>query len=384
MSSNSLRLQLTVFALVAASFTNVYITQPVLPVLQHEFGAAPATVSYSVAAVILGIALANLPFGAAVDRYPIRPIILLGSLAVATANVICATTDNLWVLISARFVQGLFIPAMTTCVAAYLSKTLPAERLNVIMGSYISATVLGGLGGRLLGGWIHPPLHWRYAFISAAVLILISSIVALKTLPKKTIQPSQSHEHGGYLRLLKRWELVRIYLTASGSFFIFSSVFNFLPFKLSADPFNFPTELITLLYTTYIMGIFLGPVSGRFSNRFGNGPILLIGTGLLALALVLVSLPSLVSVIAGLLILCTGFFSVHAAAVGSLNRKVNSGQGRANALYVLFYYLGGWIGISICGLMLQQFQWQGVVLTCAVLLPVLLSAGFSELRHKNS
>ena len=26
------------------------------------------------------------------------------------------------------------------------------------MGSYVSATVLGGLGGRLLGGWIHPPL----------------------------------------------------------------------------------------------------------------------------------------------------------------------------------------------------------------------------------
>jgi YNFM family putative membrane transporter len=375
-------LQLTVFSLVAASFTNVYITQPVLPVLQQEFGADPATVSYTVAAVILGIALANLPFGAAADHYPIRPIILIGGLTVASAGIICAITDNLWILIGARFLQGLFIPAMTTCLAAYLARTLPVERLNVIMGAYISATVLGGLGGRLLGGWIHPPLHWRYAFVSAALLILIAAAVALKTLPKDHARPRETTTHGGFLKLIRRWELLRIYLTASGSFFIFSSVFNFLPFRLSAAPFNFSTEIITLLYLTYVMGIFMGPTAGRLGNRFGNGPILLAGTLLLALALILVSLPSLIAVVAGLLTLCTGFFAVHAAAVGALNRKVSSGQGRANALYVLFYYLGGWIGISVCGLMLEQFQWPGVIFTCALLLLVPLMAGVSELRHK--
>ena len=37
-SESGLRLQAIVFCLVAASFTAVYITQPVLPVLQVEFG----------------------------------------------------------------------------------------------------------------------------------------------------------------------------------------------------------------------------------------------------------------------------------------------------------------------------------------------------------
>lgn len=114
--SDQLRLQFTVFALVAAPFTNIYITQPVLPVLENEFAADSVTVSYSVAAVILGIALANMPFGALVDRWPIRPIILFGALAVATAGLVCAITDNLWLLIGARFVQGLFIPSLTTCL----------------------------------------------------------------------------------------------------------------------------------------------------------------------------------------------------------------------------------------------------------------------------
>ncbi len=57
------RLQLIVFSLVAASFTNIYVTQPVLPVLQHEFSADMVLVSFSVSAVILGIAISNLLIG---------------------------------------------------------------------------------------------------------------------------------------------------------------------------------------------------------------------------------------------------------------------------------------------------------------------------------
>jgi YNFM family putative membrane transporter len=151
-----MKMPLTVFALVAASFANIYITQPVLPVLQKEFGVDLVRVSFTISAVILGIAVSNLFFGALSDRLSIRPIIGWGGMAVALGGIVCAITHNVWVLIAARFVQGLFIPALTTCLAAYLAKTMPPTQLNVVMGSYVAATVLGGLGGRLLGGFIHP------------------------------------------------------------------------------------------------------------------------------------------------------------------------------------------------------------------------------------
>jgi len=47
------------------------------------------------------------------------------------------------------------------------------------------------------------------------------------------------------------------------------------------------------------------------------------------------------AVIGGLLALCAGFFTIHATAVGLLNHKLSHSHGRANALYVLFYYAGG-------------------------------------------
>ena len=376
--SSHLRLQLVVFALVAASFTNIYLTQPVLPVLQAEFAADTLTVSYSVAAVILGIALSNLPFGVLVDRLPIQPIILTGGIAVAVGGIICALTDSLWLLIGARFLQGLFIPALTTCIAAYLAKTLPLERLNVVMGAYVSATVVGGLGGRLLGGWIHPPLHWRYAFVSAAALILITTFVALKLLPASPPRQQQKKDQPGFLQLLNRWELIRTYLAAAGGFFIFSSVFNYLPFRLAAEPFSFSTELITLFYLVYVMGIFMGPLSGRISNRVGSGNTLIGGTLLLGASIALTLLPSISAIILGLLGLCAGFFAVHAAAVGSLNRRLSSGQGRANALYVLFYYVGGWCGITGSGYAYTQWGWNGVILLCLLLLLLPFMAGLGE------
>jgi YNFM family putative membrane transporter len=377
------RLQFIVFALVSASFTNIYITQPVLPVLQHEFAADMVLVSLSVSAVILGIAISNLPFGFLADRLPIHPIILTGGILVALGGLICAVTKDLWVLIAARFLQGLFIPALTTCLAAYLAKVLPAARLNVVMGSYVSATVLGGLGGRLLGGWIHPPLHWRYAFISASILILIATFTAFRWLPRTSIENKRQHITISYWELLKRWDLLLIYLCATGSFLIFSSIFNYLPFRVTAPPFNYSTELTTLLYLVYIVGIFMGPTAGRTSNRFGSGNTLLGGTAVLGVSLTLILLPSITAVVLALLGICAGFFTIHATAVGSLNRKLSSGQGRANALYVLFYYMGGWLGITMSGFAYKQGGWRAVISICLFFLVIPLSAGIGERKNRH-
>lgn len=376
--SSHFRLQVIVFALVSASFTNIYITQPVLPVLQKEFAADMVLVSFSVSAVILGIALSNLPFGFLADRLPIHPIILAGGIFVAFGGLVCAVTKDLWLLIGARFVQGIFIPALTTCLVAYLAKTLPTERLNVVMGSYVSATVLGGLGGRLLGGWIHPPLHWRYAFVSASIFILIATFAAFRWLPRTPVAIGQQENSVSFLELLKRWELLRLYFCAAGSFSIFSSIFNYLPFRLDAPPFGFPTELTTLVYLVYVIGIFMGPTAGRISNRFGSGNTLLAGAVIFGGSLAVILIPSIAAVVSGLLGICTGFFTIHAAAVGSLNRKLSKGQGRANALYVLFYYTGGWLGITGSGFAYRLGGWSAVVYSAIFLLIIPLSTGIGE------
>jgi YNFM family putative membrane transporter len=96
--------------------------------------------------------------------------------------------------------------------------------------------------------------------------------------------------------------------------------------------------------------------------------------------LALVLIPSIVAVVLGLFGICTGFFTIHAAAVGSLNRKLSKGQGRANALYVLFYYTGGWLGITGSGFAYRLGGWSAVVYIAIFLLIIPLSTGMGERR----
>jgi len=381
--SGFMRLQALVFALVAAAFATVYITQPVLPVLQQEFGVTPSVASLTVSGVILGIALANLPFGMLADRYPVRLLILLGGTVVGACGFFCAATGSLKLLVAARFLQGLFIPALTTCLAAYLSRTLPLERLNVVMGSYVSATVAGGLSGRLLGGWIHPPLHWRYAFVTASLFLVAVSLAALRWLPPEDRPSGAAAETGSFRDILSQPELRRLFLVPFGGFFVFSSIFNYLPFYLSQPPFSASTQVITLLYLSYLLGIFTGPLSGRLSNRLGNGATIILGAAILALALATSLVPRWPTVVVALALVCTGHFAMHAAAAGSLNRKLTAGRGRANSIYVLAYYLGGAAGITLSGQAYSLAGWPGVVCLGLLVVTIPGAVGWRERRQED-
>jgi len=377
-TASDITVQVLVFSLVAAAFTTVYITQPVLPIIQNEFGVNARIASLSVSVVIFGIALANLPFGMIADQYPIKPIILTGGTIIAVTSLLCAITHNISILIVARFIQGIFIPSLTTCIAAYLSQSLPAARLNVVMGSYVSATVAGGLGGRLLGGWIHPPLHWRYAFVSASVLLIAATVVTVFWLPGEDRKEKLESQQTSFVQLLEQPGLLRMLAVAFGAFFVFSSTFNYLPFYLSTPPFSARTEVITLMYLAYLIGIVVGPLSGRLSNHIGSGATMVIGSLVFAAAIAATLIQSLAVIAVSLVAVCAGFFTIHAAAVGLLNRRLTSSRGRANSLYVLFYYLGGAAGITAYGYAYTSHGWVGAVVVGIAVISLPLSIGLLE------
>jgi YNFM family putative membrane transporter len=122
-----------------------------------------------------------------------------------------------------------------------------------------------------------------------------------------------------------------------------------------------------------------GPLSGKLSNRLGSGPTMMLGSAVLAIAIACTLVPSLKVIAPSLAFICGGFFGVHAAALGTLNRRLTGSRGRANSLYVLFYYLGGAAGISTTGWAYSHAGWHGVVALAVAVLLVPLGVGFYEL-----
>jgi YNFM family putative membrane transporter len=210
--------------------------------------------------------------------------------------------------------------------------------------------------------------------------VVAATLAAVRLLPGEAAEAKAAAREEGFPALLSRRELQRVLWVAFGSFFIFSSVFNYLPFYLAAPPFEASTEVITMLYLSYLVGVAIGPLAGKLSNRVGNGNTMILGAAVLAVALLLTLFKSFVSIVAALLLVCAGFFSIHAAAVGSLNRRLTTSQGRANSLYVLAYYLGGAMGITISGYAYGWAGWPGVAGMALLMLTLPCLTGLAERR----
>ena len=366
--------------LVTCAFATIYITQPVLPILEAQFAIGPSAASLSVSAVIVGMAVTTLPIGVLVDRYPVRRLMITGACVTAAAGAVCAATTSFPALIAMRAVQGAFIPTLTTCVAAWLSRTLPARALNVAMGTYVSATVAGGLGGRLLAGWAFPPAHWRYAFFTVgAALFVVTLLVAPRLAEPARLAPGRSAPTP-ILRLVCRRPQMLAQIAAFGAFGAFSTVFNYFPFYLSQPPWGLSTPTITALYLVYVAGLFMGPFAGRLGDRVGNGAVMASGAIVLAIALAATLVVAIPVLIASLIGLCAGFFAIHAAAVGALNRSLSGERGKANALYTLFYYVGGAVGIAIGGELYARLGWSGIVDVALAMVLLPLGVGLVESR----
>ena len=100
----------------------------------------------------------------------------------------------------------------------------------------MSATVTGGMGGRLLGGFVFPAEHWRLAFVGAAAIVAGPVAAAVRWLPRDQPPPGRKTESTGFLRLLSRPELLRMLSVGFFAFFVFSAMFNYVPFYLSGPP----------------------------------------------------------------------------------------------------------------------------------------------------
>jgi YNFM family putative membrane transporter len=243
----------------------------------------------------------------------------------------------------------------------------------------VSATVAGGLGGRLLAGWAFPAAHWRYAFLTVGGALLVVTLLVAPRL-SETARPRPDIVPVSLLRQVVRLPQMLAQVAAFGAFGAFSTVFNYFPFYLSRPPWSLSTASITGLYLVYVAGLVMGPVAGRLANRVGNGAVMVGGALLLEAALtatLVVAIPVLIGSLVGL---CLGFFAIHAAAVGGLNRSLSGARGKANALYTLFYYLGGAAGIGAGGSLYAHAGWPGIIATSLALSLLPLGVGIISAR----
>ena len=229
-TSSDVTIQVLVFSLVAAAFTTVYITQPVLPVIQDEFAVDARTASLSVSMVIFGIALANLPFGILADRYPIKPLLLTGGTVITATSLVCAATQSIAIPLRRALHTGTFHP-----VTDHVPCRLFGEEFTRITSQrgdgFLCISDRSGRDGRPVAGWLDPSAFaLALRFVSASVLLITATIAASRWLPVQKEEPKPEFQQAGFIQLLAQPSLWRVLVVAFSAYFVFSAMFNYLPF----------------------------------------------------------------------------------------------------------------------------------------------------------
>ena len=149
---------------------------PTLPAIAHGFAAAPATVQLTLSVFFVGMALGQLIYGPASDRWGRRPAILVGCAIYVAASLLCYLAPSIEWLIAGRFVQ-----ALGCCAGMVVARAVVRDRYDHSDSARIFSllTLVLAVAPMLAptaGGWLAMAFSWRAIFL---VLALFGGLTAI-------------------------------------------------------------------------------------------------------------------------------------------------------------------------------------------------------------
>ena len=154
-----------------------------LPTLARAFDASFQDVQWIVLAYLLAITTVIVSVGRLGDMIGRRRLMLAGLFLFTAASVLCGVAPALWVLITARAVQGLGAAVMMALTMAFVGETIPREKTGSAMGLLGTMSAVGTALGPSLGGVLIAGLDWRAIFLINLPLGLLAFLLAWRYLP---------------------------------------------------------------------------------------------------------------------------------------------------------------------------------------------------------
>lgn len=308
MESNKKNLAILFFTMVVIMLGFGMII-PVMPFYIKSFGASGKALGTLMAVYgITQFAFAPI-WGGLSDRHGRKPILMLGVLGNAIAQLLFGLSTQLWMLFAARALSGILSAATLPTAMAYIGDTTTREQRGGGMGMIGAAMGIGmvigpGLGGLLGGTNLSAP------FFLAAALSFLALILIWLLLPEPPIvRPAVSG-------VKKDNQLVTLIKAVTGPIGILLLLSFLLTFGLTnfeavfglyaADRYQYGPGQVGMVLTLIglLSAIVQGGLIGPMIRKIGEVPIIRWALLLSAVGFILMTLPQTFLQV----FLATGFF----------------------------------------------------------------------------
>ncbi|NVZ61514.1 MFS transporter [Pseudomonas gingeri] len=371
-----MRTVLALFSGGFATFALLYCVQPMMPVLSREYGinAAQSSLILSVATAMLAIGLLITgPISDSLGRKPVMVVALFGA---ALFTILGAFMPNWQGVLLMRALVGLSLSGLAAVGMTYLSEEIHPQHIGLAMGLYIGGNAIGGMSGRLIIGVLIDFVSWHTALLVIGGLALIAATVFWKILPEsRNFRPSKLNTRSllnGFTIHFRDAGLPWLFVEGFLLMGAFVTLFNYIGYRLLAEPYGLSQAFVGLLSIVYLSGIYSSAQIGSLADKLGRRKVLWAMILIMLVGIALTMAMPLPVVIVGVLLFTFGFFGAHSVASSWIGRRALKAKGQASSLYLFCYYVGSSVAGTLGGVAWHYAAWNGIGLFIGGLLVLAL------------
>lgn len=251
---------------------NVDLYSASLPSIATYFNISEIIAKKTILSALLGFALGSIFFGAVIDYWNKRKVLILSLLLYIVVSFAAIYINHFKLLVLIRLLQGIAVASISISSRILIFQNFTGKEYLLGMLYTSLAYGLGPIISPFIGSYIEAHFGWRanfslYFFIGMLMLLLVSLFIA-QTSQNNTSQEGKNHQKiklilRNYIRLLKDPVLL------SGSILLGISLTQLLLYPTLAPFFIIDTEHKSVLFygrTALLVG--LGYLVGMLLNRF--------------------------------------------------------------------------------------------------------------------
>ncbi|MCG9792623.1 MFS transporter [Flavobacterium algicola] len=349
---------------IAATAANLYYNQPLIPSIGKSLGLNKNLLGFIPSASQIGYAVAILlisPLGDVMDR---KRVIRNLSIILVFALIGVYFAPNFFILITATFAVGLGANITQQLIPLGISLSSP-ENKGKVVATLMTGLTTGILLSRTLSGFMAEHFGWRAVFLGAAIIAAIIGIVLHYVLPSNipTADLKYTKLLGSMFTLIKTKPLLRQAAFVGALWFAaFNALWATVAIHMMDKPFSYSVQQVGLLGFVGASGIFGAKLAGKWVDKIGANKVMMFSIGTVLLSFVVLALGK-----DNIIILCIGIILLDLGVFGSqvpnqvrvFSVDINA-QSRANAVYMLFYYIGAAAGSAVGVSVISKFGWYGL------------------------
>jgi MFS transporter, YNFM family, putative membrane transport protein len=367
-----MRTVLSLFSGGFATFALLYCVQPLMPVLSRDYSinAAQSSLILSVATAMLAIGL--LITGPISDRLGRKPVMVTALFCAALFTMIGAMMPSWEGILIMRALVGLSLSGLAAVAMTYLSEEIHPQHIGLAMGLYIGGNAIGGMSGRVITGVLVDYVSWHTAMLIIGGLALIAATVFWRILPEsRNFRPRSLHPRSlldGFTLQFRDAGLPWLFLEGFLLMGAFVTLFNYIGYRLLAEPYSLSQSVVGLFSVVYLSGIYSSAKIGALADKLGRRRVLWSVIVLMLAGIALTMFNPLWLVVIGVLMFTFGFFGAHSVASSWIGRRAIKAKGQASSLYLFCYYAGSSVAGTAGGVFWHYAGWNGIGVFIGVLL----------------